>query len=200
LPKTDKREYRQLTLLQAQASNEKRIDSDYYIEGYATTFNQPYVLYEVDGLKYYEVVDRHALDGADLSDVILQFDHAGKVFARKSNRTLIVEPDNNGLFVCADLSKSTASKDFYEEISNGLITKMSWGFIVAKDAYDRTTRTRTILKIKKVYDVSGVSIPANPETEIQARSYFDGLIEAERQEMLERRKLKLKLMIDLEEF
>jgi HK97 family phage prohead protease len=187
-------------MLQAQASNEKRIDSDYYIEGYATTFNQPYVLYEADGVKYYEKIDRNALDGADLSDVILQYDHAGKVFARKSNRTLIVEPDNKGLFVCADLSKSAASKDFHEEISNGLVTKMSWGFVVAKDSYDRTTRTRTILKIKKVYDVSGVSIPANPDTEIQARSYFDGVIEGEKQELLERRKLKLKLMIDLEEF
>jgi HK97 family phage prohead protease len=189
-------------MLQAQTNSEKRIDSDYYVEGYATTFNQPYVLYEADGLKYYEVVDRHALDGADMSDVILQYDHSGKVFARKSNKTLIVEPNNNGLFVCADLSKSQASKDYYEEISNGLITKMSWGFTVAKDSYDRTTRTRTILKIRKVYDVSGVSYPANPDTEIQARSYFNGLIEAEKQELLERRKkqLKLKLMIDLEEF
>jgi HK97 family phage prohead protease len=196
----DKREYRQLMMLQAQVSNEKRIDSDYYVEGYAASFNKPYMLYEADGIKFYEVIDRHALDGADMSDVILQYDHTGKVFARKSNRTLIVEPDTTGLFVCADLSKSAASKDFYEEISNGLITKMSWGFVVAKDAYDRNTRTRTILKIKKVYDVSGVSIPANPDTEISARSYFDGLIEAERQELLERRKKILKLKLELEEF
>lgn len=200
MPKVDNREYRQLALLQAQTSNNKRLDSDFYIEGYATTFNQPYVLYETEGLKFYEVIDRHALDGADMSDVILQYDHSGKVYARKSNKTLIVEPDNTGLFVCADLSKSAASKEFYEEISNGLVTKMSWGFVVAKDSYNRDTRTRTILKIKKVYDVSGVSIPANPDTEISARSYFDGVIEAERQELLERRKKILKLKLELEEF
>ena len=57
---------------------------------------------------------------------------------------------------------------------------ISWAFKVLEDAYDRDTHTRTILKIKKVYDVSAVSYPANSDTEISARSFFDGVIEAER--------------------
>lgn len=169
-------------------TQEKRIDTDFYVEGYATTFDVPYLLYEWDGNKYYEVIDRNALLGADISDVIMQYDHQGKVLARKSNKTLGIEPNDKGLFIYADLSKSTAAKEMYEEINNGLVTKMSWAFTVGEDSYDRDTRTRKILKVKKVYDVSAVSIPANGDTEISARSWLDGVIEAEKQELLERQK------------
>ena len=102
------------------------------------------------------------------------------------------------MFTFADLSKSRAAKDMYEEISNGLITKMSWAFTVKEDSYDRDTHTRTILKVKKVYDVSAVSIPANADTDISARSYFDGVIEREQKERLQRRQqlLKIKLMME----
>lgn len=134
-----------------------------------------------------------------MSDVIMQYDHQGKVLARKSNSTLIVETDNNGLFICADLSKSQAAKDMYEEISNGLVTRMSWAFTVADEEYNRETRTRTIKKVKKVYDVSSVSIPANDGTEISARSYFNGVIEKEKQELLNRKKQLLKIRLLLED-
>jgi HK97 family phage prohead protease len=196
--KVKEREYRAVVLPLRLPEAEKRIDSDYYVEGFATTFNKPYLLYELDGIKYYEEIDRHALDGADLSDVIMQYDHQGKVLARLSNGTLGLEPTDKGLFIFADLSKSAAAKELYEEIRNGLITKMSWAFAVAEDKYNRETRTRTITKIKKVYDVSAVSIPANSDTEISARSWLDGVIEAERREALERRKRKLKILIDME--
>lgn len=179
-------------------TTEKRIDTEQYVEGYATTFDKPYMLYECDGQKYYECVDRNALAEADMSDVIMQYDHSGKVLARQSNGTLGIEPDDNGLFIYADLSKSRAAQDMYEEIKAGLVTKMSWAFTVKEDSYDRETRTRTILKIAKVYDVSAVPMPANSDTDIQARSYFDGEIEKEQQELLERRKklLKIKLMLE----
>lgn len=155
-------------------------------------------MYEWDGVKYYEVIDRHALDEADLSDVIMQYDHQGKVLARLSNGTLGLEANDNGLFIYADLSKSAAAKELYEEIRNGLVTKMSWAFTVAEDEYNRETRTRTIKKIKKVYDVSAVSIPANGDTDISARSWLDGVIDAEKREALERRKKIIKLLIDME--
>lgn len=165
----------------------------------ATTFNTPYLLYEYDGVKVYEVIDRNALAGADLSDVIMQYDHAGKVLARLSNKTLGIEASESGLFIFADLSKSTAAKELHEEIANGLVTKMSWAFTVAEESYNKDTHTRTILKIKKVYDVSAVSLPANDGTNISARSYFDGVIKSEKQELLERRAAVLKLKILLED-
>jgi len=182
----NKREYRQIQMLQPALT--KRIESDYYVEGFATTFNKPYELYEYDGVKYYETIDRHALDSADMSDVIMQYDHTGKVMARQSNKSLILEANDVGLFVCADLRNSVASKELYQEIATGLVTRMSWAFIVQEEAYNRETRTRTILKVKKVYDVSAVSIPANNDTEISARTYIDGVIEVEKRESQEQEK------------
>lgn len=176
----------------------KRFDSEYYVEGYATTFDDPYLMFEWDGVKYYERIAADALTGADMSDVIFQYNHAGKVFARISNNTLGVEPVKRGLFVFADLSKSQAAKELHEEIRNGLITKMSWAFTVAEDSYNKDTHTRTIMKIKKVFDVSAVSIPANGNTDISARSYFDGVIEREKAERLERRRKILKILLEME--
>lgn len=177
------------------AAAQKRIDSAHYVEGYATVFNKPYVLYEWDGVKYMETIDRHALDGADMTDIIMQYDHRGKVLARLSNGTLGVEPNEKGLFIFADLAKSRAAQDMFEEISNGLITKMSWAFTVEEDSYNRDTHTRTILKIKKVYDVSAVSMPACGDTDISARSWLDGVIEAEQRETLARDRMLLQIKI-----
>lgn len=182
--------------MQMSPSTEKRIDSEYYVEGYATTFNDPYTMYEIDSVQYKEQIDRRALVGADMSDVILQYDHAGKVMARKSNGTLIVEATERGLFVAADLSKSDASRSLYEEIRNGLVTQMSWAFTVDEDEYDRANHTRTIKRVRKVYDVSAVSIPANPSADIAARSFFAGVAEREAQELRERQKRKLKLKLE----
>ena len=162
----------------------KRIDSEYYIEGYATTWD-PYVLMEIGGITYYEKIARDAFAGADMSDIIMQYNHDGKVFARNSNGTLIVEPDDHGFFIAADLSRSAGAKELYNEIQEGLITKMSWAFTVSDESYDKDTRTRTINRVKKVYDVSAVSIPANSGTEISARSYLNGVIEREKQELQE---------------
>jgi HK97 family phage prohead protease len=202
MPIKPNREYRAMSLLTP--ATEKRIESEFYVEGFATTFNKPYTLYEYDGIKYQETIDRHALDTADLSDIIMQYDHYGRVFARNKmgggkKPTLIAEPQESGFFIAADLSLSDAAKRMYEEITNGLIYQMSWAFTVAEDSYDRDTHTRTILRVKKVYDVSAVSIPANSDTEISARSWLDGVIEAERREALEQlelRKRKIILMGD----
>lgn len=127
----------------------------------------------------------------------MQYDHQGKVLARLSNGTLGIEPTEKGLFIFADLSKSQEARELYEEIKNGLVTKMSWSFTVADEEYDKETRTRIIKRIKKVYDVSAVSIPANDGTIISARSFINGVIEKEQQELLERRKRKIKLLIDM---
>lgn len=190
-----------MTLL-TPTQGEKRIKSDYYVEGYATTFNEPYVLWEYEGTQYKEVIDRGALEGADMSDIIFLYDHEGNVLARKSNGTLIVEPDDHGLFVAADLSKSAAARNMFEEIQNGLVTKMSWAFRVREDSYDRETHTRTIKKLTKVFDVSAVSRPANPSTDISARSWIDGVIETEKAERLaaeaaERKRKQIMILLEV---
>ncbi len=197
MPICKDREYRALSVPLRSGSGNKRINSDFYVEGYATTFS-PYLLYEYDGIKFYEEIDRNALSGADVSDVIMLYNHEGKVLARKSNHTLGIEPDSKGLFIFADLSKSPAAQELYGEISEGLITQMSWAFTIAEQSYNNETRTRKILKIKKVYDVSAVSIPANGDTEISARSFAQKRFETERQELLGLRARILRLNILLE--
>lgn len=198
MPVKKEREYRTVAAPLSVAAAAKRIDTEYYVEGYATTFDKPYLLYEFeDGTKFYERIDAHALDGADMSDVIMQYDHEGRVFARESNNTLILIPDHKGLLIAADLSKTDLARGLYQDIEAGMITKMSWAFTVSEESYDRATRTRTILKIKKVYDVSAVSIPANGDTEISARNFASRSYEAEKQERLKRRIAILKMQASI---
>jgi len=194
--KLGQREYRQFSALTLGAG-EKRLETDHYAEGYATTFGVPYVLWEYEGIEYKEVVDRGALLEADLSDVIFQYDHEGRVLARQRNKTLLVIPDDHGLFIATDLSKGESARQLHEEIANGLIDRMSWSFVVTEDSYDRDTHTRTILKVKKVYDVSAVSIPANDATEISARTWVDGAVETMKRESQARRAQALRIMTHL---
>lgn len=183
--KPHERQYRSLLSPLAPVSTgaEKRFDSDYYVEGYASTFNDPYMLYKFGDVEYWEVIDPDAFRDCDMSDVIMQFDHSGFVFSRISNNTLVVEPQLHGLFVAADLGSTRRSRDMYEDIATGLITRMSWAFMPDWDSieevYDEEARTftSTIHRVTRIYDVSAVSLPADPNTEISARSYFDGAIE-----------------------
>lgn len=198
MPIRPEREYRTIQLLVP--TKEKRIDSEFYVEGYATTFNDPYVLWESGGIQYKETIDRNALDGADMTDVLFQYNHSGRVYARTKMKqgkqpTLILEPQEKGLFIAADLGSTEEARKMYQDIDAGLVYQMSWAFVVEEDSYNRETHTRTITKIKKVYDVSAVDLPANTSTDISSRSYFEGVIEAERQEIAERQRKIQKIKI-----
>ena len=169
-------------------------ENSYIVEGYAATFD-PYVLLEIEGEKYSERIDPAAFRNADMSDVVFRIDHEGAVYARTSNNTIQLYPDDHGLHVRADLSRTEKARGIFEDIREGMYPKMSFAFVVEDDGdeYERDTKTRVIYCIKKLYDVSPVSHPANPGTEIgvSMRDYFDGVIEAEKAERLEReRKIK----------
>ena len=196
------REYRSMTLEVRAAGN----DGEMIVEGYATTFAQAYVLYEAKGYKVLEQVDPHAFDECDMNDVIFQYDHEGRVFARTRNKTLELSVDSKGLLIRADLSGTDEGRKLYQEIAGGYTDRMSFGFVVAEDKREYVTDndagtetcTRTITKISKLYDVSAVSIPANDMTSISARKFSDGVIaelEAERLRQEKRKKLKLLLEV-----
>ena len=198
--KPNEREYREMRLAIEKRAEGEELKDEYIVTGYASTFDDPYLLWEEPGLKVYEKVDRHAFDDTDMEDVIMQYDHAGRVFARIRNNTLTVSPDDTGLFIRADLGGTDIGRGLYQEIAGGYTDRMSFGFTVDEDtreiSEDRTdgstTVVRTILKVGKLFDVSAVSLPANPGTSISAR-LRDGVIEeveAERlkaQELLEAR-------------
>ena len=125
-----------LPLATAATGAAKRFDTEYYVEGFATTFDTPYLLYEYEGMQFFEVVDRNALDGADLSDVIMQYDHAGMVYARNKMArskppSLLIEPQESGLFIAANLGLTEEARKLYSTINEGLIYKMSWAFRVS---------------------------------------------------------------------
>lgn len=177
------------------------------VRGYASTFNQPYTLYSDDEFEMREIIDRHAFDQADLSDVILQYNHEGRVFARMSNGTLGISIDDTGLAVNADLGGTEIGRELYEEIKGGYTTKMSFGFRVNEEQWEsreengKHLETRTITGISKVYDVSAVSIPANDGTSISVRNLTDGVIEkikAERLAKFELEKRKTLILLGYE--
>lgn len=181
-------------------------DSDEMIvEGYATTFNDPYELYNMGDYIVMEQIDSKAFDECDMDDVIFQYNHEGRVFARTSNNTLEVVPDEKGLHIRANLGGTEIGRELYEEIKGGYTTKMSFGFRVGEDTrtvtedYENnvTTVLRTVTKIVKLYDVSAVSLPANDGTEISARNYADGLISEIQTECLERKKQQIRTKLRL---
>lgn len=189
---------RALTVLSSNPA-EKRIDTDYYVEGFAARY-EPYVLYyDYDGQPIYERFERGCFDGCDMSDIIMQYDHEGKVLARNTNGSLLVEVNDDGLFVAADLGRTEAARDLYSDIEAEMVTKMSWRFRVGNYYFDKDTRTIVHLTVKKIYDVSAVSIPANDNTEINARAFVDGEIAeaARRDAELEERRRRLRAKINI---
>lgn len=168
------------------------------VEGHAATFNQPYTLYDDGEWRVDEQIDVHAFDECDMDDVIFQYNHEGRVFARTRNSTLEVKTDEIGLWCRADLSGTAAGRELFEEIKNGYTDRMSFGFTIKEDkweeTYNRVNHTtlikRTITKVGKLYDVSAVSIPANDGTDISARSFCDGVIAEIKAERLGREKIE----------
>ena len=180
----DGREYRNIRLQDIRALDPEADNESYIVEGYATTFNHVYRLYDGSDYKVDERIDPNAFAECDMSDVIVQYDHQGRVFARTKNGTLALTVDTHGLHCRIDLGGTEIGRQLYGEIKGGYTDKMSFGFIVAEDQRTKTenhetcvvTVLRTITKIKKLFDVSAVSMPANDATEISARSYCDGVI------------------------
>lgn len=193
------RTYRNVQKIEARAEE----DGGKFVEGYATVFSTPYELWSMDGYTVLEQIDPAAFDECDMSDVIMQYNHEGRVFARTSNKTLEVKTDDTGLYTRADLGGTELGSQVYEEIAGGYTDKMSFGFKVKEDKREITedketgqvTVLRTITKIGKLYDVSAVSLPANDATSISARSYSEGVIAELIEEVEKREKLKRQIKI-----
>lgn len=186
-------------------------EDDMIVEGYATTYSEPYELFRDGNYTVFEQIDPAAFAETDMSDVIMQYNHEGRVFARTSNDTLTLTSDEHGLHVRADLGGTEIGRQLYEEIKGGYTDKMSFGFRVEEDKRDITENRedgtvevlRTITRISKLYDVSAVSIPANDATSISARSCGEGVIAEAKQELLareqrERQKQKIRILTEVQ--
>ena len=203
MPMMNDRQYRSLILAApTQEEKKNKFDSDCYVEGYAAKY-EPYLLYKSGSYEVWEEFVPGCFNGCDMSDVIFQFDHAGRVYARQSNNTMTVEADKIGLFVCADLSKTSGSRGMYEDIKTELVTKMSWGFKTDRKTLEIIEQGDRITfrhhHIEKIYDVSAVSIPANNNTEIQARNFANGAIDKFMGEIQKRKNhiKKIRLLLEV---
>jgi HK97 family phage prohead protease len=190
------REYRIFNNFEVRVKEEEGVEEK-WVEGYAARYDSPTVIWEYDGVEYKEQIVTGAFDGCDMSDVIFQYNHEGRVMARTRNKTLELKIDTNGLFIRARLDGTEEGRKMYEEINNGYIDKMSFGFTVKEDSYDNDEHMRNIRKVKKLYDVSAVSLPAYDSTSISARSYFETQKEEIKRQETEKRRKKLSLLSQL---
>lgn len=161
---------KEIRKLDMQFRAEPTEDGKMEIKGYAAVFNSP----ETYG--YTEVIAPTAFDDADMSDVVLRYNHNDTfmVLARTRNGSLKLDVDSTGLMMDAQLQDDiTDHRNIFNAIKSGLIDKQSFAFVVAEDDYDYDTDTRTITKIRKVFDVSVVDQPFYNATDVSVARDMD---------------------------
>ena len=169
---------KEIRKLDIQFRAEDTEDNKMEIKGYAAVFNSP------ETYSYTEVIDSRAFDEADMSDVVLRYNHNDTfmVLARTRNKSLTLNVDEKGLYMDATLQDDiTEHRNIFNAIKSGLIDKQSFAFTITEDDYDYDTDTRTIKKIGKLYDVSVVDQPFYNATDVS-------IARSENDEFLERRK------------
>ena len=170
---------KEIRKLDIQFRAEDTEDGKMEIKGYAAVFNSP------ETYSYTEVIAPTAFNEADMSDVVLRYNHNDSfmVLARTRNKSLDLSVDEKGLYMDARLQDDiTEHKNIFNAIKSGLIDKQSFAFVVDEDEYDYDTDTRTITKIGKVFDVSVVDQPFYNATDVSvARTQNDEFMEKRNQ-------------------
>ncbi|MDR3586859.1 MAG: HK97 family phage prohead protease [Desulfosporosinus sp.] len=171
----DKIEYRAIELRASITNTEEGQSILKVLEGRAIAFDTPTPIFQdYDGTQYFEQIHHDALNGVDLSNVVLKYNHSEHVPPLASTKagTLDLKVDETGLGITARMANTTQASDIHELVRTGHLDKMSFAFTVANDAYDTKTKTRTIFSFDKIYDVSVVDFPAYEQTSVSARNYI----------------------------
>lgn len=174
-------QFRDFRLTKIETRNTEDEKEELILEGIACTFDKETILYKG---KYYECREKiatGAFDKCDMLDVIFNYNHCGRVYARTRNKSLELSVKDDGLHMRAILMpEDNGHAELYRDIQSGLIDKMSFAFHVKESSYEYIERAdepnieiRTITEIDKLYDVSAVDIPAYDTTSISARGAFD---------------------------
>lgn len=173
-----------MSITEYRAASWEASDTEKRIRGRAIVFDQRTVIYTdpETGLEYGEIIERSALDGADLSDVILRLEHQGAVLARTRNRSLQLTVGPKSLDIEADMDQTEDARRLHESVKNGLYDRMSFAFIVAPggESWDANTRTRHVTKIERILDVALVAFPAYEGTMVNARAAFESYAQEDR--------------------
>jgi HK97 family phage prohead protease len=108
------------------------------------------------------------------------------VLGRNKNGTLMLREDKVGLVSEIDFPNTTFARDVFESIRRGDVDQMSFGFRTVTDSW-RMEKGQTVRELIEVdlFDVSPVTFPAYPQTDLAARaeirSFFNEKIEATKQ-------------------
>lgn len=159
-------------------ADEKRGD---VLEGIPIVYD---VATDIGGM-WKEIIDRGALDQADLKDVrfLVNHDVDSIPLARSRNNNenstmqMTVEPDGLHVRVDLDTEGNPRAKELYSAIKRQDISGMSFMFSVKGDKWenlDTEYPTRHITALDKVFEVSAVTFPAYEQTSINARSVETG--------------------------
>jgi HK97 family phage prohead protease len=164
---------------------ELRAESDgRSLSGYAAKYNKrSKKLATARGNGFIEQLRAGCFDKAlRKSDTVLLVEHdTNRPLARKSAGTLSLTSDSVGLRVNASLDMGVSyARDCYQNIKNGNIRGMSFGFTCDEgDEWDETTddegercALRTINEVDELFDVSAVLVPAYSDSECSVRSLF----------------------------
>ena len=166
-------DYKHIVELRAKQDNSK--NEKMIVEGKAIAYDSETVLFKDGDTEYKEIIKKGAFDGANLKDAFFKYNHSDQtmVMARYKNKTLEFDERDDGVYIRAELANTTAGRDLYELIKRGDIDKMSFAFTIKDELYNQETRTWTVNKIDKIYDVAAVPMPAYDNTEIYARRLED---------------------------
>jgi len=189
---------REIVGLRAAQQEEKMI-----VEGKAIVYEEPTLLFEQLGIKYYEVIERGAFTNADISEAYLKYNHSDvqTVLARVKNKTLKLTEKPDGVYIRAEIADTTLGRDVYELIKRGDIDKMSFAFTVKASVTEENKEEKSvtfrITEFDKIYDVAAVSHPAYQNTDIYARRRGEVESDLARVESRKRENIKRRMQIRL---
>lgn len=157
------------TLTQTVEIRAKTDEKRHLLSGYAIVFNS-----ESENMGFVERVDPNALDDVDLSNVFALYNHDFNNVLGKTSKNLSLNVDEKGLSFSLELLPS--DEHIFELVKDGIINKMSFGFIVDKDDWQDSTH-RTIKHIKQLKEISLVPVPAYEGTDIIAKRGLEDMSE-----------------------
>lgn len=146
------------------------------IRGHAAVFDRK--SFDLGG--FYEIVARgafrKALDAGRAADCRCLFNHdPNLVLASVHNNTLDLREDPQGLHYYANPADTSWARDVRELVRRGDIYQSSFAFTVARDRWEETEDgeiVRTVLEVHDLYDVSPVTYPAYPQTDVSGRNHL----------------------------
>lgn len=153
---------------------ELRMDGDEkksaVLVGYGAVFNQ-----RSENLGgFTEVIQPGAFDDVLSDDVRALFNHDSNIILGRNGTTMTLSVDPVGLRYEIDMPDTQMVRDMVlSPVQRGDVNQSSFGFSVDVDNWDEDDEgrvTRTIVKVKRLYDVSPVTFPAYPDTSVAARS------------------------------